>query len=301
MRSQRGPEATQQGIEMFEHTFWRRAKRAAIGLGLAALLAGCFFAPGKFASQLDLRKNGSFTFTYQGEITLLALSRLAEMSNQKAEFTAEPCHDEDYNDRPCTKDELAEQRADWDEQQKSKAEEDKRNAQMAQSLLGGIDPNDPKAAQEIADRLNRQKGWSNVTYKGNGLFTVDYSIASTMSHDFVFPVFEGFPMANNFVTATLRDGNSVRIEAPGFTGQSLASNPMGGMLGAATASEAKGGDKDQSPAPAIDGTFKITTDGAILTNNTDEGPAPTATGQQLVWTINQRTANAPVALIRLGN
>ena len=284
---------------MTMQTLWRRTARALVATGIAALLTGCLFAPGRFTSQLDLRKDGSFTFSYHGEIYLLALSNMAEMS-KKEEFTAEPCYDDDYNERDCTAAELKQQREEWDARQASKGAEDKRNAQAMQSLMGGIDPSDPKAAQEIADRLSRQKGWSNVAYKGNGLLTADYTITSTMSHDFEFPVLEGFPLSNSFVIATLRDGNAVRIEAPGFSAQSFSGNPMSGMLEAVEAGK-KAKSEDESPAPKLDGTFTITTDGAILTNNTDEGPQAVAGGQRLSWTINARTANPPVALIRLGD
>jgi hypothetical protein len=44
--------------------------RARIALALAAafLLASCLLSPGRFVSTLDIRKDRSFTFTYQGEV-----------------------------------------------------------------------------------------------------------------------------------------------------------------------------------------------------------------------------------------
>ena len=111
-----------------------------------------------------------------------------------------------------------------------------------------------------------------------------------------------------FLMATLRADNSVRIEATGFTGQST-TNPMqgamGGMLGAAAASDAaKNGDaaNDASASPNvpdIDGTFRIVTDGDILANNTDEGPQAGPGGKVLQWRITKRTTAAPMALVRL--
>ena len=53
--------------------------------------------------------------------------------------------------------------------------------------------------------------------------------------------------------------------------------------------------------PELDGSFAIVTDGEILANNTDEGPAPFTTGQMLEWKISPRTAAAPTALVRLGS
>jgi hypothetical protein len=52
--------------------------------------------------------------------------------------------------------------------------------------------------------------------------------------------------------------------------------------------------------PVTDGRFIVTTDAPILANNTDLGPREAATGQELEWSINQRTAAAPMALLRLG-
>ncbi len=53
--------------------------------------------------------------------------------------------------------------------------------------------------------------------------------------------------------------------------------------------------------PTMDGTFAIVTNGRILANNTDEGPAETSGGSRLEWKINQRTKRAPTALIKLGS
>ena len=286
---------------MSVHAFVRRASRAAIGLGLASLLAGCFFAPGKFNSQLDLKKDGSFTFAYRGEIYMLALSRLAEMGKQDEAFTPEACHDDNFNERECTAAELEKQRADWESRKSDKKAEDARNMQTMQALMGGIDPSDPKAAQEIADRLSKQNGWHSVKYEGDGLYMVDFSVTSRMSHDFVFPLVEGFPMANDFVTATVRADNAVRIQAPGFYAGAITGQPMAALMEAA--GQAKNGSAAGKPQiPKLDGTFTVTTDGTILANNTDDGPKPAAgSGQQLTWIVNSRTANAPMALIRLGN
>jgi len=61
------------------------------------------------------------------------------------------------------------------------------------------------------------------------------------------------------------------------------------------------GKPDGPQMPVIDGTFSITTDGAIIANNTDEGPKPDPLGQRLDWAVNIRAAAAPTALVRLAN
>jgi hypothetical protein len=172
------------------------------------------------------------------------------------------------------------------------------------ALLGGIDPADPAAAQELTERLQRQEGWRKVEYKGDGLFEVDFAIDSKLSHDFAFPTFERFPMGNFFVMANRRAGGVVRIDAPAFAVQG-AGNPFQGMMsGMAGAMGAFTDDKDGDGLPLIpemDGTFTVTTDGEILANNTDEGPVAGPGGKVLTWKVNKRTPAPPTALIQLAH
>ena len=196
----------------------------------------------------------------------------------------------------------SQQREAWDSQQAEKKESDERNSKAAAAMFGGIDPSDPAAAEEIAAKLRRQHGWNKVEYKGDGLYQVDFSISSTLTHDFTFPVLEGFMFSNAFVIADLRDGHAVRIEAPGFSAQpSSAAGPGAGMLHMASAFGSGDAQKSEQQLPVLDGSFTITTDGAILANNTDNGPQTIPGGQQLSWTITKRTTAAPMALIQLAD
>jgi hypothetical protein len=47
-----------------------RTARIALALAAAFLLASCLLSPGRFVSTLDIRKDRSFTFTYQGEVVV---------------------------------------------------------------------------------------------------------------------------------------------------------------------------------------------------------------------------------------
>jgi hypothetical protein len=187
---------------------------------------------------------------------------------------------------------------------------------MMKAMMGGIDPTDPKATEEMVRLLERQKGWNRVVHKGDGLFEVSYSVSGTLGHDFMFPTIEGFPATNPFVQMILRDGGQVRINAPAFVFQN-GDNPMGAMMGgmgslaglaAMGAAEQEGengsGEAMQVPGmPVLDGTFTIRTAPGmkILANNTDEGPtAAKAGGEALVWKISPRTTAAPTALIAAG-
>ena len=131
----------------------------------------------------------------------------------------------------------------------------------------------------------------------------------------MFPMIEGFPPLNPFVQMFLRDGSQARINAPAFVFQSgdnpfgAMSGGMGSLAGLAAMGVADGAntgaDGTTSPegapgVPTMDGTFTIRTAPGmrILANNTDEGPeAAPGGGEVLRWAINQRTAQAPTALI----
>lgn len=272
----------------------KRGLAASLMIVLGLALSACLLTPGKFTSALDLRKDGRFTYTYAGEIHLLALSKMAQAARSKA-FTPDKCYDDEMKERTCTATELAEQKRTWEQDQKVGAEKAKKDAEGMKAMMGGIDPSSPQAAEELAARLRRQVGWKSVVYKGDGLFLVDFALSGRLDHDFAFPTIERFPMGNPFVQLSRRSDGTVRLDAPGFGAGAGGGNPLAAMMGGGMA-------KTDGPAiPQMDGTFTVTTDGAVLANNTDEGPKPDPSGQKLSWAVNPRAAAAPTALVRLGN
>ena len=293
-----------------------RLRAAGLLAGFALVLSGCFMTPGKFTSELALTGPDSFTFSYEGEIFFLGLSKLAQMgASMEESFTPTDCYDDEtFETRPCTADEEAIQREEWEAGAANRMEENKKQAQQMAALMGGIDPSDPKAADELVTLLQRQKGWERVVHKGDGVFEVSYRAAGTLGHDFMFPTIEGFPAANPFVQMIQRKGGQVRINAPGFAAQSGDTGGLGAMMGMGAltglaaigaAEEAKkaGADAETIPGiPMIDGTFTVRAAPGmrILANNTDEGPAADAAGEVLVWKISPRTTQAPTALIVAG-
>ncbi len=290
-----------------------RLRAAALAAAFAVALSGCFMSPGKFTSELALTGPDSFTFSYEGEIFFLGLSKLAQMDSAGEAFTPSDCYDDQtYETRDCTAEEIDSQRADWEAGAEARAEQAKKQAEQVAAFMGGIDPSDPKAAEELVALLQRQKGWERVVHKGDGVFDVSYRVTGTMGHDFTFPMIEGFPATNPFVQAYLRKGGQVRINAPGFAAQSTDGGGLGTILGAGSfaglaamgaAEEARttaGKDAAAVPGvPAMDGTFTIRAAPGmrILANNTDEGPAADTAGEALTWRITARTAQAPTALI----
>jgi hypothetical protein len=292
--------------------FWdTRLRVAALLCAIALGLGGCFMTPGKFTSELAITGPDSFSFRYDGEIFFLGLSKLAQMGAEADNvFTPETCtNQETFEERDCTQEELAQQRANWDAGAEQRAAAAKRQAQQMAAIMGGIDPSDPKAAEELVALLQRQKGWERVVYKGDGLFDISYSANGTMGHDFLFPQIEGFPVTNPFVQMIVRKGGQVRINAPGFAVQNGDPGGLGSMIGMGSlaglaAMGASGSENEKDAAvlkmiPQIDGTFTIRAAPGmrILANNTDEGPVTGTVGETLNWKISPRTAQMPTALI----
>ena len=283
----------------------RRVAAMVTAMALALLLTACFVLPGKFTATLDLRNSGQFAYTYQGEIVVLGLTNLAEIAmaqKPKPEFQPSTCYKKDSEtERDCTAAEVAQQKTEWEAEQKATAERDLKDKEMIAKALGGVDPTDPRSAADLAARLSGQAGFKRVTYKGGGIYDVDYSISGQLSYDYAFPTIERMPQILPFIALNRRANGEVRIDSP-LMQQAALSMPGGNaanifaQVQAAKAGKTAGALKD---FPVLDGHFTLTTDGVILSNNTEHGAKPVAGGKQLDWDVNFMTPIAPMALIGL--
>lgn len=279
---------------MIVHAPLRRLA-AAITLAAASLtLTGCLFQPGSFEATMNVRENGAFSFTYEGEIVMAGIAQLSQMADEaEADGPPAPCVDDTtLEDRPCTEAELAE-----------RAAEKQQGQEMMRKMAGGIDLSDAETMAQFASAIERQAGWNSVEPVDEGVFQVSFAITSRLGHDFDFPTFEEMPMGNAFVQARLRDEGRLRVTAPGFAAQG-GGNPFAGMMmmGMMGAMADSGAEDGAAPPPAlrpISGTFRIITDAPILANNTDEGPTQSGADQILSWDISSETTSAPMALLKL--
>ena len=285
----------------------RRWIGASAVAALMLTLSACLLSPGKFISELDVRENGDFSFSYVGELVFQPLMEKpggGAGQGQEFEPASMTCYAEEA-ERPCTAAEIAEHEAgesqrkiEWEEMQeenrKAAAEREKQQTASAKSFLGGIDTSDPRAGEELAEKLRRQAGWSKVEYRGNGVFHVEFRKSGALDHDFTFPTIEGFAMANTFVQLVRRNDGTLRINAPGF-GPPDSPMGMGGMAMMSGGSD--GSQSDKAPKP--DGSFTIRTNAGILANNTDEGPQADPAGQRLDWQVSPGSTAAPTALLKL--
>jgi hypothetical protein len=314
-----------------------RLARLIGALMLPILLAGCFLTPGAFTASMDVRKDGSFTFAYKGEMIFQSPNDLVgtasapkiwSAAKTKCSKEGDPYYDE-YSDvteatesdsksptpnevakeavaaameaatfengsRPCSKAEIATLKKQFDQDQAAKRAKDKTESDQFAALFG-FNPGDDAANQKIAANMMKYDGWKSVTYRGKGVFDVDYQLTSKAGHDFLFPLLPQGDFIIPFVALRKREGGTIGVNAPALVG--------GGIKALASRGQALGrmaGGKELAGMGSLTkGTFTLTTDGEILTNNTEDGPAKDANGRKLVWEIGPQTEKIPEALIRL--
>jgi hypothetical protein len=272
------------------------------------LLQSCFFAPGKFASTLELRRGGQFSFSYQGEI--LFVNELGR-EDQKPELEncwgpapgsdeapppivrtrpgTAPEASETIKPRPCTAAERAERTRQWERQREQQA-----------AMLGavfGFNPNDPRSIEAFTTELKKHRGWRAVTHKGGNVFEIDYRIDGSLGHDFTFPIFEGVAVHTPFVIARPRNDKTVEVMAPAFGGGNGGWSSLAALSGGPAAMG-----RNEYMAELLkrtEGTFTIVTDGDVRTNNTAEGPSARGSDKVLSWRVTTLAREMPRALISL--
>lgn len=135
--------------------------------------------------------------------------------------------------------------------------------------------------QAIADALSKEKGFRSVRIAGEDMLEIDYQITGTLDHAFVFPFNTDAEAVFPFVAIEVRNDGKVRVRAPGFG----KADDKTGM--------AKGGAERRS------GTFTLTTDAAIVSQNQEDGASETPKGKQIVWQVTPLTSIAPMAVLQL--
>lgn len=301
--------------------------RLLIALVMPLLLSGCFLIPGLFTASLDLRKDGGFSFAYKGQIVFASpedmdgRSQVKVWSNSMAKcftngrtYTDEhadmddtggmeakvaavdgvPVSESEEQSRKCTPAEIGTLKTEFEISQAQAAERKKKEAAEMASMFG-IGPTDDEASRKVAASLMKYEGWKSVIYRGKGVYDVDYQLSGRIGHDFIFPIFPQGDILIPFVTVRKREAGSVFVSAP-----ALAGGGFKGLAARARMFGAVGGTKDVPQTSVVTkGRFTVTTDGAVMTNNTDDGPVAGTTGQVLLWDIDNASEKIPEALIRL--
>jgi len=241
------------------------------------LLAGCLWGPGKFASDLTLRKDGSFTLDYRGQIVLETADAMAKPPWQKS---MAHCMD-GLKERPCTAKEIADQQDAYLKKQKSDEEAAK---------AFGLPGTDEESNRAFAARLMKYAGWRSVTYAGKGVYDVDYHMEGRLTQDFVFPMMPDSNIVIPFIALRRRSDGAVLVTAPALTGGMNMFGPMAQQMG---------GGETKGPPSRAEGRFTVHTDGQIVTNNSEDGPSADPAGQQVHWDIAPGANKVPETLVRL--
>ena len=208
------------------------------------LLTGCLLTPGKFQSTLSINADRTFAFAYKGEV--IAVDPSSAMKDMQ------PSGDKGGKPDP---------KAAAD----AEASTDARNRQMAVALA-------------------KEAGYKSVAYLGKGKFTVDYAVAGTLSHSFVFPFNSDAEAIIPFVAVEVRKDGTVRAKAPGFAARQ---DSMNSTLPAGQATS------------HADGTFTLDTDAEIVSQNNEQGVARTGPRSRIEWRVTPLTKDAPSAVIRV--
>ncbi|CAM3208896.1 hypothetical protein SPAN111604_10435 [Sphingomonas antarctica] len=278
---------------------WRKMIGAVVAVAGPLLLTGCFLTPGVFDSSLDLRRGGAFSFAYKGEIVFAIPD---DMMGGKPEVWRDDmatCEDNSSSDGnsmdagKCTLAQIGEQKKTWEAEQATKAAKAAEESKQFASMFGYA-PGDDEANQRMAAQLAKYDGFRSATYAGNGVFNIDYAKSGQLGHDFIFPALLQANVMFPFVLARPQTDGSVRVSAPAFVGN--------GALGALARMKDMGmgnADMNKLPANRTKGRFVLTTDGEVLTNNTEDGPVAGPRGKTLTWNVDARSAVAPEALVKL--
>lgn len=278
------------------------------------MLSGCLWGPGKFTSNLALNSAGTFVLDYKGEVVLQMpddKSSALEPWNDKMahchtdgsietvvvpeelkSFDAPDSEGEiDAKKRPCTAAEIAKTKADY-ERRAAETAEKKRQESEQMAKLFGLPGADDESNRRFAANLMKYQGWRSVTYKGKGVFDVDYHVEGRLTQDYAFPLMPDTDLIIPFITLRRRTDGSVMVTAPAFTGGSGPFGARAKMMGLPD----KGND---GPVSRAAGRFTVTTDGEILTNNSEDGPVTGPGGRQVYWDVGPGSAKIPEMLVRL--
>ena len=269
------------------------------------LLGGCLWGPGKFTSDLTLKKDGSFVLDYKGEIVLQtppdAEAKVEPWTKEKARcresgmveiepFLTPVAEDDEDKVRPCTAAELADAKKTYETQSAERVKNKRQEAEQMAKMFG-LPGFDQESARAFATKLGKYAGYRSVQYRGKGVYDVDYHFEGKATQDFIFPALPDNDFIIPFIAMRRRSDGSVFVTAPAFTG---GAGPLGARAGAAAASQMKDG-----PVSKAQGRFTIITNGEVLTNNSEDGTAQHPVGKQVHWDVGSGSSKIPEALIRL--
>lgn len=133
----------------------------------------------------------------------------------------------------------------------------------------------------VADALRKEPGYRSVEYRGDGLFAIDYATRGSLTHGFVYPYNIDAEVIFPFVVIELRGRDQLRFKAPAF-GET--DTPGGGS---------------EMANDRLDGSFMLTTDAEVVSQNSEDGVTRDAATSRIVWKATPLSQDAPMAVLRV--
>lgn len=150
---------------------------------LPLLLTGCLLVPGRFVSDLTIRADRSFAFSYRGQV-----------------IATDPSESSSY-DVPLKSDATPEEKAEAAAKAKEKAAKASEREEKNRA---------------VAAALSKEYGYRSVVYRGNGVFDVDYAVRGMLTTNFTYPFNSDAEVMIPFVAIETSKDGTVRVRAPGF-------------------------------------------------------------------------------------
>ena len=256
-----------------------RIKAITLALLAPLILWGCVITPGKFVSTLTILADRSFTFTYVGEVYAI------DMGKEFAKGMAEGSSDDDSEtaeDKPAVLTKTG-----WQDKDKPEPKAEDDGESFSDKAEADKAADTERKNQAIAEALSKEAGYRKVTYVGGGKFEIDYAISGRLTHNFLFPFNSDAEVLFPFVMLELRGPDRVRVKAPAFGANNTSKSGMG--LPDTGGAQAK-----------ADGTFTLTTDAELVSQNNEDGAATGANGRKVVtWKVTPTTKDAPMAVLKV--
>ncbi|MCW4461948.1 hypothetical protein OK349_09540 [Sphingomonas sp. BT-65] len=251
-----------------------RIKGIALALIAPLVLVGCAFSPGKFTSSLTLLADRSFTFTYQGEVIAV------DIAGEMAKGMGDAFKDDDKDKKKDTSTTALLRDAAWQD-------EDAAGNATEPADDDAKDSAEEKAKKEakfkaIGEALTKEAGYRSVTYKGDGVFLIDYQISGKLTHNFLWPYNLDAEVIFPFVVIELRGRDQVRVKAPAFGDN-----------------DSPGKGKTEDSKAKLDGTFTLVTDGELVSQNNEDGAKTEGGRKTVTWKATPLSKDAPMAVVKI--
>lgn len=248
-------------------------------------LTGCFFLPGQFQSELDVRSDGRFTYRFAGTVIFFDPQEQPQgpWDDSMAKCLSETAGA--LEPRPCTQEEIESRRQAYEAKGKVQLRESRELA-----MLIGFDVLNPKENEKLASELMKHPGWRDVRYLGKGKFYVDYQMSGTLDREFAFPLVPRVQYAMPFVNLARDKSGVISLTAGGLASQQLRRAVLGQM--SKSDREDPMGDAIQALLNLTQGTFTVRTDADIMVTN---GRQTGTTGARMIeWTIEGASSETPM-------